>query len=335
MNIYSKKHANVEKDYLFDEGIFIVGVRKCGTTSLFDVLAKHSEIAYPKHKEPQFFCLSKDTVTSGIKWYKNLFRKKKGIHLDGSTLYYQYPESYDEINHYFRNPKYILCLRDPAKRLYSAYWHMKSKPQNIEKRTLNHILQKLQGNSTEEILTKEKSDLVLSAINKQIDINYLNENYHNKDMMAPLKTTGIDPLSFYEYYRESIYSLNFDDFQKQKNTHIVFFENLLRSPETELKKLHSFLNLEMEESTSQLYENINKTMTAEDSWIMKSLGKTPIYKYLKSKFNGQVKYKIKKILYKNTPDMTEKEYDNIRALLKEEYAFWEKKYPEVAKIWKF
>src|SRR3569833_1000748 len=104
---------------MFEKGIFIVGVRKCGTTSLFDVLAQHSQISPAKHKEPQFYCMDEGTIKAEAKWYADLFDDKKKWLLDGSTLYYQYPDSYKQIHENFKDTKFIICLRDPAKRLFS------------------------------------------------------------------------------------------------------------------------------------------------------------------------------------------------------------------------
>ena len=320
---------------MFKNGVFIVGVRKCGTTSLFDVLAQHTQISPAGHKEPQFFCMSAPAVDKNSGWYASLFKNPEKLMLDGSTLYYQYPRSYQAIQQHFEKAKFIVCLRDPAKRFYSAYWHIKAKPQAIEKRTLAEVLESIEAASCDAVIQRENEALLTAAKQGKIDISYLDSNYHYKDMMAQVKTEGLDPLAFYEYYKESVYSLNFEAFKKQADTHIVIFEKLMRDPAGELKKVHDFLGLEVEEATADLRENINQTMNADGSSIMKMLGNTKAFIFFKSVLGGGIKYKIKKLLYKPAPKITKDEYDAIRALLKEEYDYWFQLYPELQQLWKF
>ncbi|WP_423824606.1 sulfotransferase domain-containing protein [Salinibacter ruber] len=66
--------------------LFIVGVQKCGTGTLYNVLRQHSNINDSKIKEPQFFGLPYDVVRDNIEWYEDLFgggrvNKARRIHV--------------------------------------------------------------------------------------------------------------------------------------------------------------------------------------------------------------------------------------------------------------
>jgi hypothetical protein len=52
----------------------IIGAMKCGTTSPYNYLKDHSEIAMSNRKEPSYFCHSYDRSLS---WYESLFPERE------------------------------------------------------------------------------------------------------------------------------------------------------------------------------------------------------------------------------------------------------------------
>lgn len=116
----------------------IVGVARCGTTSLFHYLEQHPEIGMSKIKEPKYFSsldlilpqkgVGDDTVfskviTDGIE-YNKLFKglEKYKIIGEGSSDYFYYHKTViPRIKENLGDVKIIICLRNPVERAFSAY----------------------------------------------------------------------------------------------------------------------------------------------------------------------------------------------------------------------
>jgi Sulfotransferase domain. len=119
---------------------FIVGAAKCGTTSLANYLAQHTDIYIPALKEPKFFSIADnrfphngpgDTVSDAkvIKVqsdYESLFLPGENYAAKGeASVDYLYFEGVPErIKRYNPSAKIIIVLRNPAKRAFSNYIHM-------------------------------------------------------------------------------------------------------------------------------------------------------------------------------------------------------------------
>ncbi|MET0070411.1 MAG: sulfotransferase [Candidatus Thiodiazotropha sp.] len=105
--------------------VFILGVQKCGTTSLASLLSTHPDIFLPSVKETYFFC-DDDKYEKGEKWYHDEFYTQRNEHilLDATPFYLASQKALDRvINFADKDTRYIILLRDPVHRAYSAYWH--------------------------------------------------------------------------------------------------------------------------------------------------------------------------------------------------------------------
>lgn len=317
------------------KGIFIVGVRKCGTTSVYQLLSRHSQISAPRIKEPQFFCLDQNIIENHLDTYLNQYNKDKII-LDGSTLYYQYPESYRHIREYCEQPFFILCLRDPAKRMYSAYWHMRSKGMGIETRSFGQILDELEGTSTLEILEAEKISLHRAIQNRTIKATYVNKDYHKNAIGIQVPSDSLDPYAFFRYFNESIYSNHYNVFSKLHNTHIIFFENFLDKEKEAVVQLHKSINLSMEHNTSQFGINVNKTKSIKYRPLQSTF--TQINQFMKRldiRLSPKLKHSLKSMFYEDIPAINASDYRRLRNLMSEEFSFWFEKYPDLEGYWKY
>ena len=119
----------------------ISGFPKCGSSALHYYLDNHPEIFMPKQKELHFFTnkiLSKLNQGPGDKAtkvsqitmlddYKKCFKNvNREIAIgDASPSYINYPERFENIKKVLGDPKVIIMLRDPVKRAYSNYLHLK------------------------------------------------------------------------------------------------------------------------------------------------------------------------------------------------------------------
>jgi hypothetical protein len=114
-------------------GAMILGVQKCGTTTLSHYLSQHPEINFCKQKEPEFFSKNIDWSTD-LNNYHKLYASSKIINdklwVEASTTYswlLEYPEVPKRLLSYNNELKFIFILRDPVARIKSHYLHHRLK----------------------------------------------------------------------------------------------------------------------------------------------------------------------------------------------------------------
>ena len=106
-----------------DSYIIIIGSMKSGTTTLFEVLASHSQIAPAHPKEPGFFAFE-PIWQKGYDWYHTLFDFDPARHryrLEASTDYTKAPFVTGVWERMQAEPgkrfKLIYVMRDPVTRM--------------------------------------------------------------------------------------------------------------------------------------------------------------------------------------------------------------------------
>ena len=110
--------------------LFIIGAQKCGTSTLFDNLVKHKNIYGGEIKEKNFFS-HQDLFKKGLDYYHNMYPKlsifdtlpKNSYFLDASPSYLSENDVADKIFKYNPNAKFIVMMRNPVDRAFSA-WNM-------------------------------------------------------------------------------------------------------------------------------------------------------------------------------------------------------------------
>jgi len=119
----------------------IVGMAKCGTSSLAKYMEQHPEIYVTPQKEPRYLTGSLMKTKLGgpkdekvedwyIKDYEEYIKQYDGVtgekaigEASADTLYF-YKSTIPLIKEKFGDPKIIIILRDPVKRAFSAYQHL-------------------------------------------------------------------------------------------------------------------------------------------------------------------------------------------------------------------
>ena len=118
----------------------IVGMAKCGTSSLSKYLQQHPEVFISRQKEPRFITSQfMDFPLNGPKddqveaWYVKNYEQYAQLFKDATqkaigeasadTLYF-HQGSIPVIKQYFGDPKIIIILRNPVNRAFSAYQHL-------------------------------------------------------------------------------------------------------------------------------------------------------------------------------------------------------------------
>ncbi len=113
-----------------DRFALIIGAMKSGTTSLFEYLSAHPQIAPCRVKEPNFF--SQDTAwAGGIEAYRSLWDWQPGVHkfaLEASTTYSMNPMRPGVVERIASVPhaefRFLYLMRDPVKRIESHLSHI-------------------------------------------------------------------------------------------------------------------------------------------------------------------------------------------------------------------
>ena len=104
--------------------LFLLGAGKCGTTSLANVLGRHPDIHVNAYKEPSFFCSYFQVVSNPVVYF-SLFDSPKRYRVDASHVYFSNPETAPILKDLFPEAKFLVIMRDPKKRAYALYRHMR------------------------------------------------------------------------------------------------------------------------------------------------------------------------------------------------------------------
>jgi len=316
---------------MIEKGIFIVGFRKSGTTSLFDMLSRHPSVGRPAFKEPQFFCLDEETVERHFDWYASAMVRDDKALLDASTLYVHDPRVRRTIARHVRQPRFVICLRTPVSRFISAYTHMCNRGRS-ERRPLDEVLAGHTSSAAGELLAQEERNLAQAKREGRVDPNYLGEDYHRRSFGAHFPTRLPDADVFYRYFKESLYSRVLDGWDGPE-VRLVSFERLIRRPEAEMRALLEFLELPFpDDFDCDLPANRNIAVRESPRLIrikdhLRRHGMTRL-------LPGRLAMGIKRFL--GAPPsigITESNKATLWRLLEEEFTYWRLNRPEVHESW--
>jgi hypothetical protein len=195
--------------------LIVAGVHKAGTTSLYSYLNAHPDIYCSLKKEIHFFTpmvYGKDLppFENYTKYFR--FMKNEKYKLDASPSYFYGKQNIIESLHKtLQNPKIIVILREPVARFYSFYKQAKQMNQMEKRENFTIFYQKS-----------------LAEFNNYIKDNSIDSNYYNRAL------------------REGCYSLYIKEWIKffGKNLKIIFFEDLILSPNDIMKEITQWLGIE-------------------------------------------------------------------------------------------
>lgn len=208
----------------------IIGAQKCGTSTLFESLMRHSCVARPLWKEVHFFDIF---YNRGIRWYRGCFdsrlhrlytklKFKKNIITGESTPYYLYhPLAPQRIFRALPKAKMIVLLRNPIDRAYSHYNMMVR--MGLEELTFEQAVK-----SEEKRLSGEREKILK-------DKNY----YSFNDMGYSYLTRGIyvDQLKTWmnHYPKENFLILKTEDFNESPQKILDQTFDFLSLPRQQIK----------------------------------------------------------------------------------------------------
>jgi hypothetical protein len=103
----------------------ILGTHKGGSSSLYNYVAQHPQIAPSFRKEVHFFC---SNHARGDDWYRAHFPKRNAmppgtITGESTPLYLLHPHAPERAKQSIPGAKFLVLLRDPVERTISHYYH--------------------------------------------------------------------------------------------------------------------------------------------------------------------------------------------------------------------
>jgi hypothetical protein len=113
-------------------GFIVIGVQRCGTTSLFRALLAHPQLMPSKYRKGiNYFDLN---YYRGMRWYRGHFpvaafaRRQASdygdpVAFEASGYYIYHPFALERLAGDLPEVKLVVMLRDPVERAYSAYKH--------------------------------------------------------------------------------------------------------------------------------------------------------------------------------------------------------------------
>ncbi|MBN1998444.1 sulfotransferase domain-containing protein [candidate division KSB1 bacterium] len=107
---------------------FVIGAQKCATTWLYECLKEHPQLYLPQHKRERNYLGGTVYRQKGEKWYYSLFDNAAPDQkiCDVSVEYLIDPDCPPILKKEIKQPKFILCLRNPVDRALSAlFWYQR------------------------------------------------------------------------------------------------------------------------------------------------------------------------------------------------------------------
>ena len=149
----------------------VIGVKKGGTTSIYNYLIQHPQILPGIKKEIDFWSFY---FHRGLDWYRAHFpsipESEKYLTGEASPSYFDAPDVPARLFHFFPRIKLIVLLRNPVDRTISNYYHeVRSQAESMSiEEVINSRLEKLNKISSSFITEKDywnyQGDYIASSI---------------------------------------------------------------------------------------------------------------------------------------------------------------------------
>jgi len=200
----------------------LIGAQKAGTSSLYDWISQHEEVfGNIAIKDYHFFSNDK-FYNKGIDHFLNFFKGAQNdqIQLAGAVNYIYFSEiAASRIKAFDPLTKFIVVLRDPIKRAFSAYNFFKK---NGEETAENF-----------ELALQKEEDSTYTSHEMKGRYTYLDHGYYFKQLNGFLKHFPKDQLL------------------------VLVYEDLVKNKEENLSKVFDFLNVS--KSFKPEFKHLNKT----------------------------------------------------------------------------
>jgi hypothetical protein len=158
--------------------------------------------------------------------------------------------------------RFVFCLRAPAARAISGYWHQAKKRR--ERRSLTEVLS-FGGETLSDALGEEEKRLEDAVRDGRIDLTDTAQRFD-------------DPLWNFRYLRNSLYADDLERFAAAfgaDRTKVILFEDLVREPDRVLASVATFLGLDPDSFPEHLDLHRNATALPRAPQLAGALSKLP------------------------------------------------------------
>ncbi len=205
----------------------IIGAGRSGTTTIFQYLENHEQVAFSSIKEVHFFSVN-DLYKRGLKYYHSFFNEKdKKVFVSADTYLFIDYEAINKIYEYNPQMKFIVMLRNPVYRSFSGYKYAVNNGYLSEK--ISFI----------ESIEKEKNIISKLSIEQK---NNLCNAYQSLYFQHLQKWTSVFP---------------------KENFLIVKTEDLKKSYKSVLKKISDFLQISDFDYIEEIKANTSKKVKSK------------------------------------------------------------------------
>jgi hypothetical protein len=212
---------------------FLIGVQKAGTSSFYNWISQHPQINAPAQMKDFHFFVHQKYMDKGTGWLESFYLHdiQKPVLLKGAVNYIYEELCAERIKNYNPESKFILILRDPVKRAFSAYQYFKKL--GSEQRTFDEAI-------------KDELDNNFNQFTSKYNFAYTTHGFYYNQISNWLK-----------YFERNRFL-------------ILNYEDIFKSPVHALKKTFNFLGVEQNFSPHQL-NTVNKTGVVKYKWINDSI----------------------------------------------------------------
>jgi hypothetical protein len=201
--------------------LFLVGVLKGGTSTLWAYLDQHPDIFMSRVKEPHFFTAADPSRTAPVKdqrAYLNLFAgAHESIRGEASASYFTDLASPPAIKRAVPEARILVILRDPVERAYSHYLDMV-------------------GFGEESRSFAEAVEAEIAGERPDHTEPYVNRGFYSEPLGRYLETFG-------------------------DNVHVLFLETMASDPRSDLREVFEFLQVDPEVADQLTAERQNPYAT--------------------------------------------------------------------------
>jgi hypothetical protein len=213
----------------------IIGAAKCGTTSLYNYLARHPSVVPARTKEIHYFDFF---FERGSAWYRSHFTLRSPIQRmranhrrtvtgEASPYYIFHPHALRRIAEALPRVRLIALLRNPADRAYSQYQHVV----RLGYETL----------SFEDAIASEEERLAGEVEKMRADERYYSFNHQYYSYLARgIYVDQISRLAELGFAPEQVLILRSEDFFAHPAEGLLRLREFLGLPEHPLRDLEKF-----------------------------------------------------------------------------------------------
>jgi len=230
----------------------IIGAQRAGTTSLFKFLDLLPSFCGSIDKEVGYFSIEQK-YNNGIEWYHNQFKfcYRDQLTFEATPEYLYYPFVPVRVKKYKSDLRFIVLLRDPVERCYSAWKLFRNIYYNdpLSKEGIIKASEKTAKNDLSKLLKMEEFPHFNKVVKEDID-----RYYKDSDNIEPsFVRRGI-------YHQQITNWLKYFDLEK-----FLFLEiNELNQPEKLIEKLQKFLGFTLDLDLNEIAMHKHNKLDEEE-----------------------------------------------------------------------